>query len=184
MTTARSQSEIYRKKSLQGFPTTRHKAFVCLVIGVVLGSIVGALISRLGDYDFRRYVNMFHPQGSFERQWLSWIADYARGMQPIAWFGATIGGSYACWRLKREFDLIVMFGIVGGVIGFTNSGYVMADPGPNYSTHYFVVPSWCFAMTLLGAIVQASRWSTTKRIRRKDEFFEVDVPWTSSRSHE
>ena len=110
----------------------------------IVGYVIGLLAGALGDAgtDILRY----RGHGVFH--------DVARAMQPLPWSGACLGALYGCRRLRWPCKLVILtFGAAGYIFGWLVSGYVYANPGPNYTTHKWDVPLWCLVRTLVGSVL-------------------------------
>lgn len=124
---------------------------------ILVGTLIGGLVAKLGGYEFQRHVRVFHANSAIHCA----ISDIACVARPIAWFFPTLFGMYYCVRNRVHFNYILCFGILGGGFGWLSSGYVHANPGPNYSTAIYDVPIWCFVGTVLGSVVQTMHWPPT-----------------------
>lgn len=125
---------------------------------ILIGTVIGGLVAMLGGYQYRLYVRTFQPNSGLHTT----LADFANTIRPVAWFFPMIFGVYQCVRSKVSFDYVLLFGLIGGGFGWMSSGYVMANPGPNYHESIYNAPIGCFVGTILGAVIQTFRWPPHK----------------------
>ncbi len=140
----------------------RHSRKICGVASyIIVGCVIGVLISAVGGHTFGLYVRSFYPPGTDYSFLMNLTYRLAEGIRPLAWFGATIGGVYYCCRHQLRIVYVLSGGIAGFIIGFLVSAHVTADPGPNYHTSVYDVPAGCLMGTIVGVMVQALRndWS-------------------------
>lgn len=128
---------------------------------IIVGCVIGTLISAVGGQTFGLYVRSFYPTGTDYSFLMNLTSRLAEGIRPLAWFGATIGGVYYCYRRQVRIEYVLFGGIAGFIVGFLVSAHVTADPGPNYHTSIYNVPAGCLMGVIVGVMVQALRndWS-------------------------
>lgn len=140
----------------------RHSRQICGIASYILvGCVIGALISSVGGHTFGLHVRSFYPPGTDYSFLMNLTSRLAEGIRPLAWFGATFGGVYYCYRHQMTIVYVLSGGIAGYVIGFLVSGHVTADPGPNYHTSVYDVPAGYLTGTIVAVMLQTLRndWS-------------------------
>lgn len=123
---------------------------VDLFLWCFFGGVIGVLLSSLGDYQFQQHVNVFYPTGSPHSTVMQSVACVGELFCPFAWAGTLWGGLYPCRRSRLWWRTVSFYGFMGYGVGLLTSGYVVADPGPNFMTYAYNISGGCLAGTLLG----------------------------------
>lgn len=128
----------------------RPPRIVDLFLWCFFGGVIGVLLSGLGDYQFQQHVKVFFPPGSPYSTVMQPVALMGEVLRPFAWAGTLWGSLYPCRHSRLWWRTVSFYGFMGYGVGFLTSGYVMADPGPNFMTYAYNIPVCCLVGTLVG----------------------------------
>ncbi len=84
------------------------------------------------------------------------ICETLAALGPIWYVVPALASLYALYRAERlamDAPIVMFAALIGGCIGYMTSAYVMASPGPNYSTERWTVPFWCLIGCLAGTAI-------------------------------
>jgi len=117
------------------------------LLWMVIGTVIGCLVTELSSHQFQRHVSMFYPPGIAYSQTMRLIASMGYVLLPFALAGPAVGAAWYCWRSDHSVSSLFLFSVPTFLVALLASPSVQGHP--DAQPFRFVVTACVFVATFL-----------------------------------
>ena len=146
--------------------TNKAKLTGSYLLWLVVGTVIGALLSSLACYRFQHHVQVFYYHGTPNSGSMQFIAALAVRLHPFALVSPALGPMYYCWRNGLTTMYLFICATPAAILGLILSPSIQGEPD---QPHIILIPSSVFIAAIVALFIQIARddWIDHETPRRQ-----------------